>query len=553
MMRFAPLFFGLLAACQGQGDFYMEIPALELTVDSPTYGDFSGDEPVTVSGTVTDPGAAVFVMERRVPVDASGRFEVQVPVDHAFLNVDVQAFLVDQHARNRVPVFRGQDPIDSWPGGLTARVTPQGLTKLGEQLGTFIDDTGWAEGLAGIVPGALGVTHDPSVVVLKGIDGGLDLAIGLRDVEIQMDIQTDFISGPVSIGYQTIDIGARATPVIDEDGYIVLSLSDGTFLLSDATVITDGSSNFIFELVLEALGWAVGGIGELVSDLLLGLIGDLPLGGPLDFDTDLLGTPVSIRLSELYGDTEGLGVGLGMGIGKPIVDGPLLVPTPGALQRTDFALGVHEGLFQLMLQTELFELLSLLSQEIRLGGILGNVIEIAVDALPGGGFAPDADAWCVSMDPGDARVARLQRGTEPLVVIYVPDLAMNIGVDDGSSVCEPWLDASIALELELGVTKGTKLDLDLKITDGAVFYYGASEEYWTEEEVWGALGGVVDAVVGPAASFLDLDLAELAGVGGAFDTFGDVSPEITGSTQLVDEITGEPVEGLYALSIRLWE
>ncbi|MBT3220733.1 MAG: hypothetical protein HN348_16725 [Proteobacteria bacterium] len=558
-MHWWPLLALGVSGCQGNGSYALDVPLLELNLTSPTYGEFVGDGPVLVQGTVSHPAAAVYVEGLQVPVDRNGAFSVQVPIDHAYFNVDVEADLVGQLERRRVPVFDRHDPMETWPGGLTARLTPDGLEKLGEGFGVMIDDLAWSQGLGDILPdidtGFLvlkpsGVSHDPTVVVLEPAEDGIDLAIGLREITIDMNLTIGDWAAPISIGYEEINIGALAVPTIDAAGIISFDLTESTVEMSDGIVEIDNVDQALFGLVLDGIGLLTGGIGELLGDLIVGAIGGIPLGGPIAFDTDLMGTAISIRLAELYGDLDGLGAGLGLGIDEPASLGPLEMPTPGALRRTDLALGIHEGLFQFFLGSEL---LDMLTQNIELGGIFGEVLGVAILALPGGDSAPDVDGWCVSFAPGEARVARLQEGTEPLAVVYLPDLLLNVGYQQGSTYCEPWLEASLALELGLGVKEGTALDLEIEVPDGAVLYYGA--EYYEEEEVVEALGGFLDSVMGLVGSQFQFDLADIidpSALGTDIPGLENISPEIVGSTKLLDE-DGEHPEGVYAISLGLWE
>ena len=78
-----------LLSCQGQGVFEQVPPELTLAVEQPAYGDFVGDGPVVVSGTVSSPDAWVWVEGRRANVGSDGRFQVELPVLGAYRILDV--------------------------------------------------------------------------------------------------------------------------------------------------------------------------------------------------------------------------------------------------------------------------------------------------------------------------------------------------------------------------------------------------------------------------------------------------------------------------------
>jgi len=179
--------------------------------------------------------------------------------------------------------------------------------------------------------------------------------------------------------------------------------------------------------------------------------------------------------------------------------------------------------------------------------------------LPGGDSAPDNDGWCISLEPGEARVVRLQDGLEPWAVWYLPDARLLVSTyNDG---CEPWLEASLAMEVGLEVTEGTQIEMDLNIAEGAVLSYGATSS-WEEEEVIAGLSLVVSGFLSLAGDQLSFDLADLfgglgdLGGGGEADPLGgllgDISPQILDSrAQLLED--GAHPEGLYAVSLTLWE
>ncbi|MBW1881212.1 MAG: hypothetical protein JRJ84_22895 [Deltaproteobacteria bacterium] len=295
-------------------------------------------------------------------------------------------------------------------------------------------------------------------------------------------------------------------------------------------------------------------LGELLLDTVLDQIGTLELGGPYVFETDLLGTAMEVRLSDVFGDLEGLGAGLGVGIGEPAALGPLSMPTPWSdLPEVHAALGLHEGLMQMALASEL---LDMLTQEIALPGFFGEVIGAAVRGLPGGDDAPDGEGWCMSILPMDARVVRLQSGLDPWVVLYLPDVILDIGIMDSGS-CESWLVASMALELGLDVRSGQLLQMDLDIPEGAVLEYGA-DPGWEETEVVDGLAGFMGTAMDLLGSQFSFDLGDLLGGLGDLSSdptlgvFGEMDIRILDSQPLLDE-TGNHPEGLYDISLGLFE
>ena len=155
----------------------VELPSEEyaLTVLSPEYGAFFGDEPVMVSGTIQPANAVLIVDGQQVIADENGAFTYELPIADAYDIVDIQMPQAD--IRSRIPVFSGQHPSETWPGGLAARVLPSGLDALGAQLGALVDETGWASlisaqlpeldtGWIGLQP--VGVLHEPTVVAMSG-------------------------------------------------------------------------------------------------------------------------------------------------------------------------------------------------------------------------------------------------------------------------------------------------------------------------------------------------------------------------------------------------
>ena len=141
----------LLAGCHVGYDFVPQDDTLTLDLTSPQYGAFLGDEPILVEGRVYPEGATVRVEGEEVDASDHGAFRVPLEVGGPYRIVDVEADYEGQHLRERVPVFAGHDPIDTWPEGITGRILPAGLDALGAQLGAVLDQTIEPSGMIEIV------------------------------------------------------------------------------------------------------------------------------------------------------------------------------------------------------------------------------------------------------------------------------------------------------------------------------------------------------------------------------------------------------------------
>jgi hypothetical protein len=534
-----------------------EVESVSVEVFSPDYGEFLGTEGAWVTGMVSPASTVVVIEDEVAAVGEDGSFSHFVAVDTPYRIIEVLA----QAERVRVPVFSGQDPEDSWPGGLSARITPTGLTRIGEEIGALIDASGWAQSLEAVLPSIsdssygltpVGISHDPSAIVLTGVDSGVDTVITLNNVAIEYDGWIDVlgyvIEVPISLGVGTIGLGAVAVPTLDDDRMLTLELTDTTVAFDDPDISISVLEGWVLEWVLELVSdWIVEPLSELLLDLVLSQWGTLELGGPLAFATDLLGTEIALEVAEVGGDPSGLAAGIAVGIDEPISE-VFAVATPVVEDgdTSHLELGLHEGLIDTMLSSEL---LGMLEQSLELSGSFGDIIGAGVMLFPGGNEAPDGDGWCLSMDPGTATVARLQPSVEPLAVIYIPDLIVNIGIQQGSQ-CEDWLVASLAAEVSLAVEDGASLKLGIDVPEGAVLYYGASE--WEEDEVVAALGGYVGTMVSLLGGFTDLDLSSLFGDFTLIEGMSPLSIAITDSAILLDS-EGEWSEGLYQVSMELWD
>lgn len=557
----------VLAVCGCQSDF-TPLEDLELEVLSPEYGTFVGNAPVTVSGRVSDPTASVRVEGESVLVNPDGSFEVQIPVVSAYRNVDIFVTRELESVRAHIPVFAGTDPMDSWPGALTGRITPDGFLRMGQALGATIDATNWDQQLLGAIPsldtgslflGVTNLTHDPTEVLLRPVDGGIDVGISLKNVELTLEAQFEVFGSPqnipITVGYELIELGAMATPAINEDGIITLELSD-TFIIFDEPIIEALGFDLEFlDFILDGINTLLEPVGEFLLDQIFGLLGTLELGGPLAFEADLLGTPLDISLAEVYGEASGLGLGLGVGLGATAPAAPLPLWAPvesGAVaEETHLLLAIHEGLIQGMLDGQI---LDLLGSGFELPPTMGGMIGTAIQSLPGGESAPSASEWCLDIDPGTAKVYRHRDGIEPMGALYLPDVLVSIGPDNGTG-CETWLKTSLALEVGLVVRDGTTLSVDIAIPEGAVLDY-ASTGLWTEGDVVEALGSLVETMMGLLGGSLSFDLAEILGDLGSDDSLlalvGELSPKIVWNEPAKIE-KGSVPPGTYMLSLSLWD
>ena len=533
---------------------------LALEVTSPSYGEFMGAEEITVTGTVSPHYAILEIEGEPVDVAADGSFAVSLPVDGAYRIVDVDARLDVQEEGARIPVFSGLDPLLTWPGGITGRLLPAGMTKLGEALGATIDETGWADSISSALPGyasgvvnltPLGVFHDPTVVELSPATDGMDALFSLRNITIEYEISAPAIgfTETMVIGYERVAIGGTLVPELDTAGVIWLALTDAQIDLDEPIFEFGLLNGWLFDIVVGGINeWVIEPLGEILLNVVLDNFGTFELGGPFDFDLDLLGTPMQIRLSDLFADLGGLGLELGVGLGEPASLEPLGMPVPdettAGVPGAHVAIALHEGLFQLLMADAL---LPFLSQGLDLSGTYGDLIGAGITSLPGGEQAPAGDGWCIALDPGTAYVARLQESTDPLAVVYLPDFIVDVGIKQGG-VCETWLKASLAMELGLGLD-GTALDLGIDVAEGAVLEYGAEDV--DEQAVVAGLGQYISGTLGLlAGGLIDLDLGAMLGSldGGLL---GDLDPQVVGSAELIDAENPE-LEGLYAISLLLW-
>ena len=546
-------------------------PALSLEVTSPDYGIFLGDAPAVVEGVVSPTNAVLEIEGERVFPNADGTFRVEVPVDYAYRNLDVKASLRSQEERWRTPVFRGEDPSLTWPDGISMRLLPKGMERMGTFVGQIIDDTGWSTQLAALLPAyegdlfqvrPIGIFHDPTSVELFPMDDVIGAGVTLGNIKLEYEVAVDWlgISTELSAGFSEIGIDAELSPWLDGDGVLWLGLAEPDITLGEVDLVLGPLEGWLAELVID---WANDFLIEPLADLLLGFVVDqfaeLEVGGPLAAEIDLLGTPMSIALSELYTEALGLGAEVGIGIGSPAPTTGLglVIPdetTPGT-ENADAAIALHEGLLQVAIGDLLFDLFD--TQLDAVLGLAGPLLGGIFTSLPGGEQVPAGAEWCLSFEPGDAYVARMHEGTEPLGTIYLPDFVIDAGIQEGST-CTTWLKASMATEIDLAVTDGSKLGLNLSMPEGALLEYGADDV--DPDEVVAALGTGLAGTLSPLLGSFAIDLGDLLGAAG-----GEADPEDPLSTitsNLAIEIqdsrrfTEGPAaddESMFAVSIGLFD
>ena len=560
LLHASPLIAAALIGCRNDYALTVaqETEPVTLKVTSPEYGQFMGEEQIRVAGVVTPPGTVVVVEDEAVlSSEEDGSFEVLLPVDGPYRIVEVVA----AEFRERIPVFSGNDPEDTWPGGLSARLLPRGLDRIGAEVGALIDNTGWSTTISSQLPGVsgdwyaitpVGVVHDPTVVALEGVTGGIDTAVSLRNVGIEYSMELDLgiitITEPITLIFNEIALGATAIPVLESDGTLTLELTDADLVMDDPDFEFGVLEGWVIEWLLDNIGgFILEPLTEFLLDFVLAEFGVLELGGPLAFETDLLGTSLALELADVGGDPDGVRAGLAVGINEPVSSVfDVTTPQPEDGDPSHVAVGIHEGLLDVLLGGEL---LGMLDQELDLGGSFGDILGAGVEQLPGGDQVPSNDGWCFSLDPGTATVARMQTGIEPLAVLYVPDLIVSFGTKQGA-VCEDWLVASLAAEINVEVSEGAKLGIDIATPEGAILYYGA--EGWDEDEVVAGLGDYIGGLVGLLGGVAEIDLGDLLGGTELIPGLAPVSISVVDSQPLYNE-DGTWTEGLYSVTLTLWD
>lgn len=572
MRPLLPLVLSLVAAsgCNEVGVLHtVPIPPLDFQLDSPVYGQFAGEGAMRVAGSVGTTDALVIVEGQAVDIQPDGTFEVFVPYEFAWRNIDIEAMAYEEHEVYRIPTFAGFDPQESWPGAVTLRLTESGLAGAGRLLGGLIDDL-LGTGIGGAIPpiqtdgftlDLQSFSADPSQVTLVPEGDELEVQIKVTGVRLQFNATVDlgFITPfdvPLTISLDEASVGLAVGLSVDEGGSPGLALGEPEVDLSLPRFAFGAADlGWLSDLLANTID-----LGDLISDAIgqgLGADGPLSLGGPLAFEQDLLGQSISLRLDDLRTDSRGVGLKLGLGLGQPIPDdlGNIPFPAGDGDPPPDLAAGLHDGLLSALLQSEL---LDLLEQDIQLPGLPGQFLGNIVTQLPGGAQAPENNGWCLNLEPGQARLARFGRAEgASLVNIYLPDATLTFGyLPPGATTgCETWLSAGLALQVGLGID-GTGLDLNLSAPEGILKFYGA-QGYESEEQqqrivdqLARQLSGLLGLLGGLGGNLLDLDDL-LGGLGGDALGLDGLNLQILQAVPALDA-SGEPIEGMSELGIGLF-
>ncbi|MFK7930114.1 MAG: hypothetical protein AB8H79_18125 [Myxococcota bacterium] len=557
----------LVAGCAAAPE-PMEARSITLSISQPEYGAFLGDGPVQVVGQVSEPTAVVLIDGVAVPVAHDGSFATTLEFSGDYEVVDVRAGgegLID--ARERVPVFAGRAPIDTFVDGMPGRFTNEGLLRLGGVIGAQVDATGWPEQLLAALPEVdtnvaklvpREVTHSPTQVVVKGVEDGLEVGIELRDVTIVTDATFEVLGferkAQLDISYKTVLLTALTEPVIRDDGIVVLNATSTTIEFADPEFRIDGNPLGALSFLADVAAALLEPAGEFLADLLLGAVGEIELGGPFEFQTELGESTLDIGLHDLYGDPQGLGILMAVGINEPRPEEPYALTGPSPSTRVSqpvhLVVGLHEYVFDGLLGDQVS---SALGDDLDLGAFQSVVGKLVGD-LPGGQFAPEGD-WCIALEPGPAQVVRLHDGIEPMGHLYLPDVDVEFGVDEGSG-CKTWLKTNLAMEIGI-VPDGTEIGVAIEVGEAAVLQYESIPAAWNEDEVVAGMKELITKLAGVAAGQLSFDLAELLGGdgtgedGGALGALGPLEPQILDSEPISD-LEGAQIEGMYAISVNLW-
>ena len=163
-MRLFPCF--TLAACSETGVARVSDSAAGVRSRSPQCARVCGGWADRGGGRTGSEYSTVYVEGVAVPVADDGTFSVALPIDGPYAIVDVSADLFEASAEARVPVFRGYDPLETWPGGIAARLTPSGL-----------------DGLAAVIEPTIAEALNPEAL-LQGLPGPRVTDFLLRDPDI---------------------------------------------------------------------------------------------------------------------------------------------------------------------------------------------------------------------------------------------------------------------------------------------------------------------------------------------------------------------------------
>lgn len=539
----------VLSACTEYSVTKVVDPPLSLTITSPTYGEFLGDEALVVTGVVTPSDAALTVNDQQVQPASDGSFTVTLDWTDRAMLVYARATRAGEIEKIYVPVFDGVDPRGSDPGAVRGLLTPLGLDGLEPLVADMVDSLGWEDQIFAILPVVdtdyfdltpTSVTSDGATVDLSPGENAVRAAITLNNVAMTVEVNVfDFLVFPMTITLGQIGVGADASPTLTDD-MLSLALANLEVTLDEIGMDFGGLEvpDWLMELIADPIAGLVADLGTYLGDLLLDQLGTFELGGPFAFSFDLAGTELSARLAEVGADLDGVGLGITIGYDEEAAAKPpgdlaeLAVQTPSGLDY-ELGLGVHEGMFNVLMDQVLSGFLDI---DMNLEGDYGELMGAGFSSLPGGDQMPeDRDGFCLALHSGDARVVRMVTGTgAPIAVAYLPDLRVQLDVlQEGS--CNPWLDAVLMAKIDLNA-EGTAISADFDISQAIILEYGATGV--NEQEVAQGLGDVVGGLAGLLAGNLSFDLGDALSLGGL-----TLNPQIISVEPLDDQ-------GLYGVYLK---
>ena len=190
-----------------------------------------------------------------------------------------------------------------------------------------IDNGTW-----GLTP--IGILQDPTEVALSPVRAGIGVDFMLNNVGLEYEFwynDPNFGSGtiPMLIQIEQIGIGATADPILESDGTLTLSLYDADLTMQNPEFVFNGNNASVLEWILQnGSQWILEPIAENLLEQLLTQIGTLELGGPLEFETDLMGSTLAVGLDELYGDRDGIALEMSLSVGETLSTDGSYVPIP---------------------------------------------------------------------------------------------------------------------------------------------------------------------------------------------------------------------------------
>ena len=169
---------------------------------------------------------------------------------------------------------------------------------------------------------------------------------------------------PIVIQVEQIGIGATADPILESDGTLTL-FYDADLTMQNPQFVLDGTNASVLEWILQnGSQWILEPISENLLEQLLTSIGTLELGGPLEFETDLMGSTLAVGLDELYGDRDGIALEMSLSVGDTLATDGSYVPIPtmdDAHPDAQLAVALHEAVLD---ELVLGQVLPLLNQDL---------------------------------------------------------------------------------------------------------------------------------------------------------------------------------------------